>query len=242
MSLRTWSPSHFRVAGFSGTSLVTYVVPSAKHCPQRGRFSASARVLAAACVAIALSPIAFGQGAVPTPGISLSGPGGISSSVTIRQGETGTLVFTVTPSGGFTGIVINTAQITSSPAGVRLKPWVDFGSSSQINITGAQPVLAVLKIYGDGLTHLSSLQPRKGLPQYAPWGAALACIVLVVPCSRRWRWLRILTMMAFLATLTGGLIACGSQRESVTPGDYTIVVTSQSGALYSENTVNLTVQ
>jgi hypothetical protein len=241
MSLRTWSSSDLRFAGFGG-SLVTDVVPAARRCRWGGRVGPRAWGPAAAFVAIAFSAIASAQGTVTPPGISLSGPGGTSSSVTIKQGETATVVFEVTPSGGFTGIVTNTAAVTSIPAGCRLRPWVDFGSTSQVNITGTDPVTAILKIYGDGHTHLSSRQPQKGFLRYAHWGAALACIVLVVPCSRQRRWLQKLTVMAFLAALTGGLIACGNPGEVVTPGDYVITVTSFSGALYSTNTVNLTVQ
>jgi hypothetical protein len=241
MSLRTWSSSDLRVAGFA-KRLVTDVVPAAwRHPVPVG--NACARGLAVAVAVIVLSSLALAQDEVTPPGFSLSGPNGSISSVTIKRGETGSLVFTITPSGGFTGTVTNTAGIISIPANCLMQPWVDFGSSSQINITGPQPVTATLKIYGDGLTHLSSLREQKRLPLYGPWGAALACILLAVPCRRRWRWLPKLSGLVLLAAWTCGITACGNPRPSVTRGDYVIRVTSFSGGgLSTSNTVNLTVQ
>lgn len=221
------------IAAFS-RRLVPNIVPA----PRR-----QARGLAAAVVAIVLGPLALAQGTVPPPGFTLSGPDGSISSLTIKRGETGSLVFTITPSGGFTGTVTNTAGIISTPANCLLTPWVDFGSSSQITITGPQPATATLKIYGDGLTHLSSLQQQKRLSSYGPWGAALACILLAVPCRRRWRWLSKLCGLALLAAWTCGIMACGNPHPSVTRGDYVIRVTSYSeGGLSTSNTVKLTVQ
>ena len=221
-----------RIAGFA-KCLAANIVPA----PRR-----YTRGLAAIAVAILLSPLTLAQDEVTPPGFSLSGPGGSTSSLTIKRGETGSLVFTITPSGGFTGTVTNTAGIVSNPPNCLLQPWVDFGSSSQITITRPQPATATLKIYGDGLTHLSSLQQRR-LPSYEPWGAALACILLAVPCRRRRGWLPKLSGLALLAASICGIIACGNPRPSVTRGDYVIRVTSYSeGGLSTSNIVNLTVQ
>lgn len=85
MSLRTWSSSDLRVAGFA-KRLVTDVVPAAwRHPVPVG--NACARGLAVAVAVIVLSSLALAQDEVTPPGFSLSGPNGSISSVTIKRGR-----------------------------------------------------------------------------------------------------------------------------------------------------------
>lgn len=73
------------------------------------------------------------------PGFALSGTG-------VGAGVGNTSTITVTPAGGFTGSVVLTAAITSSPAGATSPPSLSFGSSTPVSITGTSPGTATLTV------------------------------------------------------------------------------------------------
>jgi hypothetical protein len=70
--------------------------------------------------------------------------------------------------------------------------------------------------------------------------------------ARRRKWRTMLGMIALLAALSGGLLACGGSSgthvcpavpiSGTTPGAYTITVTGTAGAITTTGTVNLTVE
>lgn len=77
------------------------------------------------------------------PGLAISG-----NNLTFLHGATtgNTATTTVTPTGGFQGIVALTASVTSSPAGAQYPPTLSFGPSTPVNITGASAGTALLTI------------------------------------------------------------------------------------------------
>jgi len=92
-----------------------------------------------------------------------------------------------------------------------------------------------------------------GAPWYAAGGAALACLLLFGIPARRRSWRTMLGMLALLAALSGGVLACGggggggggnncTPNSGTTAGTYTITVTGTSSATTATGTVTLTVQ
>ena len=186
----------------------------------------------------------------PPPGFTVSG-----TAVTLKAGATtgNTSTISVSPSGGFTGSVTLTAAITSTPTGAQYPPTLSFGSTTPVSITGAPAGTATLTISSTAATIATLSYPKKrGVPWYAAGGAILACILLFgIPARRRSLW-KTLGMLALLAMLTGGVVACGGASSSgggggnsnpgTTAGTYTITLTGTSGAASATGTVTLTVQ
>jgi hypothetical protein len=175
----------------------------------------------------------------PIPTLTLSG-----TAVTLKAGATtgNTSTITLTPSGGFGGIVTLTAVIATGPAGAA-QPTLSFGSTIPLDITSSSPGTATLTI----TTAASQTEPctdsnhnQRGATWYALGGGALSCIVLLVIPTRRRRLRMLLGMLGLLVGLSGGLVACGSATTAAisncnpyvipgTPtGAYTITVSSGS--------------
>jgi multidrug efflux pump subunit AcrA (membrane-fusion protein) len=85
-------------------------------------------------------------------------------------------------------------------------------------------------------------------------GAALACLLLFGIPARRRKWRAMLGMVALLAVLVGGIVACGGGSGSTsnnnpsnpgtTAGSYTVTVTgtdTATGKIAASTSVNLTV-
>jgi hypothetical protein len=180
--------------------------------------------------------------------------GGTAVSVTPGATTSNTSTVTVTPSGGFTGIVALSAVVTSSPAGAQYPPTLSFGSTTPVSISGTTAGTATLSIATTAATSAAVVHPnRPGVPWYAAGGATLACILLYGIPARRRRWQTMLGMLALFAALSGGMLACGggsSPNPSPTPatkpgttaGTYTVTVTGNSGATTATGTITLTVQ
>ena len=183
------------------------------------------------------------------------------TSVSVVSGATtgNTSTITVTPSGGFTGIVALSAAITSSPTGSQNPPTLSFGSTTPVSITGFGSGTATLTITTKAATSAALTYPRRpGTPWYAG-GSAPACLLLIViPAHRRRSW-TMLGMLALFVSLSSGALACGGSLGSgggsggggsgggggtagTTAGSYTITVTGNSGTLSQTGTVTLTVQ
>ena len=161
---------------------------------------------------------------------------------------------TVTPSGGFTGSVVLTASITSSPGGAQYLPTLSFGSTTPLSITSTTAGTATLTISTTAPTSAALVHPnRPGVPWYAAGGATLACIFLIGVPARRRRWQTLLGALMLLFILTCGVLACGGGGGSTgggggtgnpgtTAGVYAVTVTGTSGATTTTGTVTLTVQ
>lgn len=183
----------------------------------------------------------------------LSGVFAISgAAVTVTAGAvTGNAsTITVTPSGGFTGAVALSGNITASPAGSQDIPTLSFGSTSAVQITGSSAATATLTV--TTIAAGSAMLARPALPgrrRIAFGGAVLACVLLFcVPRRRAWR--AMLGSIGLLAILAVSAVACGSSvtRNAVTsttgttPGAYTIAVTGTSGTTVESVAITLTVQ
>jgi subtilase family serine protease len=186
-----------------------------------------------------------------TPTVTVSGTT-VSVAPGAASGNTSTI--TVTPANGFTGSVVLTAAITSSPAGAQYVPTLSFGSTSPVTITGATAGTATLTVSTTAATYSSLANPiRRGVPWYSA-GTALACLLLFGIPARRRSWRKMLGMMGFLLILTGGLSACGGGGGSsgggggggsipgTTVGAYTVTVTCTSGSTVATGTLTLNVQ
>ena len=177
-----------------------------------------------------------------TPTFTITG-----TAVNVAPGLVAISTITVTPAGGFTGSVALTAAITSSPGGAQSLPILSFGSASPVSITGPTAGTATLTI----VTTPANCAPGYLIDLRAPWypagGAALVCILLFGIPGRRRSWRRALAMLALLATLAGGMLACGGASLSrncppaTTAGAYIVTVTGTSGSTTATGTVTLTV-
>jgi hypothetical protein len=189
------------------------------------------------------------------PGIAINGSAVSIGSPGATTGNTGTI--TVTPSGGFTGIVSLIASITSSPGGAQDLPTLSLSPSSTINITGATAGTATLTISSTAPVRASLAQPKlHEAPWYAAGGAAgsaAACFMLFGIPDRRRRWRAILGMLALSAALAGGIIGCGGGGSSgndsggvanpgTTAGTYSVTVTGTSGTTTASGIVTVIVQ
>jgi hypothetical protein len=184
-----------------------------------------------------------------SPGFGITG-----TAVTVTAGATtgNTSTITVTPAGGFTGSVMLTAAVTSSPSGALDPPTLSFGSTSPVSITSAAAGTATLTISTTAAGGCTTANlTHRGVPWYPAGGVALACILLFGIPARRRRWQATLAVLALLAALVGGMLACGGGggtstcnaiNPGTTAGTYTVTVTGTSGSTTATGTVTLTVQ
>jgi hypothetical protein len=169
--------------------------------------------------------------------------------VNISPGDTTTSTITLTPGAIFTGSVLLTAAITSSPAGAQDPPTFSFGSTSPVSITDTSGATALLTITTTAATSAALAHPALPAARWYIAGATgLAFVMLVgVPMQRRGRYPR-LGILVFLVIFIEGLIACGGGGSSgggnpgTTPGAYVVTVTGTSGSVTATGAVALTVQ
>jgi hypothetical protein len=194
---------------------------------------------------------ASGQASVTVtapPGFTITG-----TPVTVTAGATtgNTSTITVTPTGGFTGSVVLTADVTPNWSGVAYYvPTVSFGGTSPVNISGTGAGIATLTVTTTAAVGCSQAQQtHREIPWYTGGGAILAFAMLFGIPARRRRWRAALSMAALLIIVAGGLLACGGGSDSncngttsgTTPGSYIITVYGTSGATGTLGQVMLTV-
>jgi hypothetical protein len=157
---------------------------------------------------------------------------------------------------GFVGAVALTATITSNPAGAQNLPNLAFGSTSPVNLIGANSSTARLTVTTTAATSGALAYPsRPGVRWNATGGAALACILLLCIPVRRRRWQTIIGSLMLLIALNGGVLACGgggsvggvgggggTGNPGTTSGIYTITITGTASSTTASNTITLTVQ
>jgi trimeric autotransporter adhesin len=188
---------------------------------------------------------------VTIPVFTISG-----AAVDVAAGATtgNTSTISVTPAGGFTGVVALTAAITSSPAGAQNLPTLSFGSTTPLSINSTSSGTATLTIYTTPASSASSIRPsRTGSPWLVTGGATLACILFLGIPRRRRSWRQMLGLLVFLVFFASGILSCGgsgsnggggggSYNSGTTSGAYTITVTGTSGSTTATGTVTLNVQ
>ena len=190
----------------------------------------------------------------PAPGFTVGG-----TAVTIVAGAVSgnTSAITITPSGGFTGNVVLTAAITSSPADAQNPPTLSFGSTSPVTITSIAAGTATLTISTTAAATASLAYPdrREKSSWHAAGGAILACVLLFGIPARRRGWRTTLGAILLSAFLACGVSACGggggtgsrgggtgSSHPGTTPGTYIVTITGTAGATIANGTVTLKVQ
>ena len=182
---------------------------------------------------------------------------GAPASVSVRPGATtgNTSTITVTSVNGFTGSVMLTAAITSSPAGAQDLPTLSFVSTGMVNVTPGNPGIATLTISTTAAMSGALARPvRPGARWYTGNGIGFVAFALLigigigVPSRRRSRRSR-LGVLVLLMTFIGGLLACGGSgsggggNSGTTPGTYTVTVTGTSGSTTAMSLpITLTVQ
>jgi hypothetical protein len=196
--------------------------------------------------------------------VNPAGPPAFSLSATVVSVAPGALTgntstITATPSNGFTGSVILTAVITSTPSGAKDLPSYSFSganpSQGSIGVYGTTPESTTITITTTPPSTTALNRPALPGVRWYQGGAALACLLLFGIPGRRRRWRTLLGVLAFLMFFTGGLISCGGSGSGggggggttqtdpgTTPGTYVISVTGTSTTLSTTTTVNVTVQ
>ena len=183
------------------------------------------------------------------PTFSISAP-----NMTLKRGATtgNTATITVTPAGGFTGMVTLSAQIASGPAGATLDyPTLAFGSSNKVSITSASPGTATLTIL---TTAGTSTQARNAGYRSSRFGAVSLCFILFgLPFTIRLRrsGARFLVLLLVsIVVVTGGISGCNGNGGSSTvaaapgtlPGTYVINVSGTSPNASATGLFTLTLQ
>jgi sugar lactone lactonase YvrE len=193
--------------------------------------------------AAAATTIAFQQ-LVPSYTISAS-----PTSLTVKQGSSGSITFTVAPLNGFNQAVSFSCDSTTLPKGVACS----FAPAS-VTPNGAGAVTATLTVQTTGTTVAALNRRTTPFPGWLPRGGSmLALLLLGIPRVRRRMWLGGAALMLFALCLTG-MLGCGgggatsgsggTQNTSVTPpGSYSIHVTTLAGSASGAApvTVSLTV-
>ncbi len=192
----------------------------------------------------------------PTPSFTVAG-----TAVTLLPGATSgnTSTISVSPAGGFTGSVVLTAVITSSPTGAQDPPTLSFGSTSPVSISNANAGTATLTISTTAATNSALADPTRDRTFWVKAaGVSLGCLVLfTIPTRKRRRGLT-LGIMALLMLFAASINACGgggggrggggtggtggTGNPGTTAGSYTVTVTGASGASTSTTTLLVTVQ
>jgi len=173
----------------------------------------------------------------PTPSYTISAN---PASLTIKQGSSGSIAFTVTPQNGFNQAVSFHCDSATLPVGVSCG-----FSPASVTPDGSTAVTTTLTVQTSG-TGVAALD-RRTKPLSGPssgWlprsGAVLALVLLGIPRVRRRTWLGGSALMLFALCLTG-ILGCGggssnsgsggTQNANATPvGTHSIQVTTSVGA------------
>ena len=183
--------------------------------------------------------------ATPTPSFSLSAP-----AITIAtQGASGTSTITVTPTAGFTGSVVLSCAVTTSPSAASDIPTCSVTTPVSISSTSAGSATLTINTTAQMMT-TSKLEhphsrPFKGLNE---GGVAIAALLLFAMPVRRRRWKTPLVLLLFIP-IAGLMMGCNSGTSAPmtttsggsTTGAYVVTVTGTSGSLTTSTTVPLTV-
>lgn len=173
-----------------------------------------------------------------------------AASVTLAPGATtgNTSAITVTPTGGFTGSITLTAQITSSPAGAADLPTLSFGASSPVTVSSTSATAATLTISTTApTTGALAVPPLPFSRWYAAGGSAMACLVFLCLPRRRRAWQRLLgvvALAAFAAVVTScsgggtGVTTSPPPQSKVTP---TVTVTPASSGITTSQTLTVNI-
>ncbi len=155
------------------------------------------------------------------------------ASLTIKQGSSGSIAFSLTPINGFNQAVSFSCDSTTLPKGVTCS----FVPAS-VTPNGGTVVTTTLTVQTTGAAS-AALNRRTG--PYSDWlprgGAVLALVLFGIPRVRRRSWVGGAALVLFTLCLTG-MLGCGGSRSAsagtpsaaaTPPGSYSIQVTSSAG-------------
>ncbi len=215
------------------TSSTVYKNPIAVSSTETLSAIASASNYSASAVAAAVYTV--------PPNFSVTG-----TAVTVVPGASSgnTSTITLTPWGGFTGVV--NLSCTLSPAAANDPATCSIPAS--VTISGSTAQTVVLTVNTTSATSLLS-QPERFFWKFTGRNV-LACLLIVgIPALRRRRWTTSLTLMLTVCIVAGALGCTGSGsgggqggNPGTTAGTYVVSVTATSGAITQVGTVSLTVQ
>ncbi len=186
----------------------------------------------------------------PVPSFTVSGTAVTIASPGAITGNTSAIA--VAPSNGFTGSIILTAALASSPSGAQYPPTFSFGVTSPVSITSGSAGSAILTVSTTASQSLCTAanQVPRGIPWYARGGAVLAGVLLFAFAPGRRKRRAKLGMLILFFALAAGMLSCGGSMGTacnnvVTPGTttgtYNIILTGTSNSTTATNTVTLTV-
>jgi subtilase family serine protease len=175
------------------------------------------------------------------PGFALTNSGGISVIPGVTSGNTSTI--TITPAGGFTGMVSLSCSIAPTAA----NDPATCSIPASVSVSGV--TTAALSIGTTAAT--SALAQPKNLFWPTTGGAVLALVVFFGIPARRRNWPAMLGLFVLFVSL--GAIGCGGGggnkgggggggNAGTTAGTYTVTVTGTSDTITQTTTVTLTVQ
>jgi hypothetical protein len=194
--------------------------------------------------------IAVTVNAPAAPSIALASSSGITVNPGATTGNTSTI--SVTPAGGFTGVVNMSCAISSSPTAATDLPTCGVGP---VTISGTTAVTATLTVNTTAATS-GALDPLLKKFFVAGGGGVLALVLFFgIPARRRgWRAVfSVLAVMAFAGAIgcgggggggSGGGGGGGTSNPGTTAGAYTVTVTGTdavTGKITSSVAVTVTV-
>jgi hypothetical protein len=170
------------------------------------------------------------------------------ASLTIRQGSSGSVTFTVTPQNGFDQAVNFGCESKTLPKDVTCS-----FSPASVTPNGSSAVITKLTVQTAG-TGAAARSSGKPLSEWFGGGTALALMLLGMPRICRRAWLNGSLCLLCMLCFAGGVLGCGggssngsggsTQNANATPpGSYSIEVTTSAGTAdqTAPVTVSLTV-
>ncbi len=205
---------------------VTSASPPAENATVTAQYSGDVHYAAVA------TTITFQQ---PTPSYTISAN---PASLTIKQGSSGSVAFTVTPQNGFNQAVAFHCDSATLPQGVSCS-----FSPASVTPNGSAAVMTTLTVQtSGGVVAALDRRTRPLSGSSSGWlprsGAVLALVLLGMPRVRRRSWLSG-TALLLCAFCLSGVVGCGGSSKSgrgtqdanATPaGTYSIQVTTSVGA------------
>jgi len=167
----------------------------------------------------------IGNWLATSPSFALSNSGVITIST---LGGSGTSTISVTPSGGFTGVVILSCSIAGSAA---IPPTCSIPTS--VTITGTTVGTAILTIHTTAATNATNLPRSNFFPVGS--GSILACLLLLGIPRRSRSWRKIFGVLLFAVSI-GTIVGCGGGGGSSVGGGGS---TGTSGTILGTYTVTV---
>jgi hypothetical protein len=156
-------------------------------------------------------------------------------SLTIKQGSSGSIAFTVTPQNGFNQPISFQCDNATLPKGVTCS-----FSPASVTPNGTATVTSTLTVATTGTAVAAMERRRPGFGWLPRGGAVMALMLLVIPRVRRRMWLGGGALMLF-AFCAAGVTGCGGggsnggggvQNANATPpGSYSIQVTTSAASV-----------